>query len=206
MTLKRDEVPRHERLELIRQLILKGITVRAITRDFERGTTLKDGRKVKCSRQQLGRDIRQIGSEWQASHDDPAELEARAGAALERLEGLAVAAATRQRAVRRTITRADGSKETVIEMVPDPNYHAAIQANVQIVRVIGILTPRWRAGMADLTAGEPVATDDLDDLTDAELLARHAQSRERVARLTLVPDLDDAPLEGEAEDLARRSG
>lgn len=194
-----DRVSARERLEIARRMILLGESPITVKRRFIDGFTLPDGRKLKVHRNVAGDDLRQLGREWLEAHDDPAVVEAIAGAAFERLGRIAVAAMERKRAV----VTVNADKSTSVTYVPDPAFHAAIQANLALVRLAGIRAPRWRQqGGEESRIG---TEEELGTLTDEELDEELVNVRKRVARLELLPDLIEGEVV-EGSSTARASG
>ena len=159
-TSDKETVPKAERLELIRRLLIAGRPDWEIRRDLTRGIALDDGRICKVSPSTASRDLDDVGLAYKALHDNPLIAERVVGAATERL------------------TRIADKAEAVGQ------FNAAIRANLALVDIVGRHHPRWsRRGDTSSSSEDERPTDPYEDMSDEELRAELEAKRERVLRL-----------------------
>lgn len=115
---------RLERLEWIRRLLLEGVPEWKIRQRLRTGMNVApEGappKIFKVSAATVTKDFADLGEEWRLLHDDPAVAERVAGAVVQRLTRIALAAEAAKR------------------------YTDAIRANALILRTVGIRHDRWR--------------------------------------------------------------
>lgn len=179
-----------ERQELVRRMILQGFAPHEIRRRFAAGfvhppngkdlpfTPPDRQRFYRLQAPRVSALLQELGEGWRNALDRADVLETYAGAALERLAGLAV--------------KAEDAR----------NYHAAIRANTAIIAVVGLRTSRWRR---DEVAPSSSSGDDLSGLTVEELEEEVAIRRDRVVRLELLPGGRDV-VEGGGEVVRKVTG
>ena len=165
MPAKSPRVPRAERIELIRRLLIEGKPEWEIKRMIRAGHVLDDGRICKVSGRQLKDDLQAIGLQYRALHDNPLIVERVVGACVERISRIA--------------HKAEEAGQ----------YHAALRANQALIDIVSRRSPRWdRKGLQQLVE-EPTAAElgEFERLSDAELLAEYKQRRARTAHLVALP-------------------
>lgn len=148
-------VPKAERIEVVRRLIVNGEPDWKIRRMLVAGVKLPDGRSFKVNRATAHKYLDEIGLEYKALADSPLVVERVIGAAAERLARLA--------------DKAEAAG----------NYQAAIRANLALVDVVARRAPeRWGRRPVEQAAGAEVeapGVTNYDDLDDAELVEIHAR-------------------------------
>lgn len=160
MARRTKTVPRIERLELIRQMLIAGIPEWEIKRELAKGVDMGDGRTCRVKRAQLQKDLNEIGLVWKTLHDDPMVVERVVGAVHTRLARIA--------------HKAEDAKR----------YHEAIRANLAIVNIVSRRSTRWVAGAkAEEVAPTQEVETELERMSDDELRAKLAKERANVLRL-----------------------
>lgn len=167
MAGKKPPIPTALRLELIRKLLIRGIPEWEIKQRLATGIELPDGRVCKVKRVTCDRDLKAVGLEYQALHDNPLIAERVVGACAERLVRIA--------------DKAEAAG----------NFHAAIRANVALVDIVGRRSARWTRTAdesSSRSAGQSEAhgRERYQELSNVELQAELDTKRARVAHLRLV--------------------
>lgn len=180
-----------QRREVIWGLILKGQPEWRITRAVVE--------EYGVNERTVRRDIQTLGQRVRAALG-PEEVDRRGFACLERIEQIAVGA--------QTGTNPDGT-------TCERNLRVALQANIHLARLLGVKDPRWREKpAAELPADDrdtmkrlARSLEEINGLSDADLVAEHGRLHERLGALRVLPGgrAEQEGVQGQAGALAAQA-